>query len=112
MLLVPAGFETHFLYVLFDPDVRRLDNVSRELNVSVDDQRLVRPVGVDAHLAGVDNRLWRGAPLPAQFRVALELTRIRSLLVRERKQEKKCHWPPYTYISRGHFPVAAGCKQP
>lgn len=70
---------THFSYVLFDADVRRLNDVSGELDVSVHDQRFVRPVRVDAHFAGVNDRLGRGASLPAQLRVALELARVRSL---------------------------------
>lgn len=78
-LLASIWFETHFLYVLFDPDVGWLNYVSCKLNVSMHDQRLVRPVRVDAHLAGVYNRLWCGASLPAQFCVALELAWIRSL---------------------------------
>lgn len=55
MRFAPKRCETHFLNVLFDPNIRRLNNVSSELNVSVYDERLVRPVRVDAYLAGVDN---------------------------------------------------------
>lgn len=91
---------THFLYVLFDPGVRRLYNVSGELDVTVNDHRLVRPVRIDAHLTGVHDRLGRGAPLPAQLRVTLELPRVRSLL--KKKQTKKNVADRGTSLKRRH----------
>ena len=74
-ILTPADL----LNVVLDPLVAGVHHVTGQLEVPMDDQRLVRFVRVDSDSAHVVGGVLSLTLLPAQLHIGLELTRVRRL---------------------------------
>lgn len=72
------------LDIFFGPDVRRVHQGAHDLQVAVDDQGLVRPVGVDADSAVVVHRVGQLAALPQHLVVTFKLAWVGCLKERQR----------------------------
>lgn len=68
------------LHVFLGPDVRGVHQRAHDLQVAVDHEGLVRPVGVDADPAVVVHRIWQLAALPQHLVVAFKLARVGGLV--------------------------------
>lgn len=73
------------LDVLFGPDVGGVHQRAHDLQVAVDHECLVRPIGVDADPAVMVHRVWQLATLPQHFVVALKLAWVGGLMETHKK---------------------------
>lgn len=64
---------THLRHILFGAAVRGLEELAGDLEVAVDDKRLVWPVGIDAHTTHVVDGLRVTATLEGVLNIALKL---------------------------------------
>lgn len=71
--------QPHLLQVLLGPQVRGVHERAHNLDVAVHNQRLIRPVRVDAHTTVVEDSVRHLRPLPQHVAVALKLARVGGL---------------------------------
>lgn len=69
----------YLLHVLLGPKIGRVHERPHDLYIAVDDQCLIWPVGVDAHTAMVEDRIWQLRPLPQHVTVTFKLAWVRGL---------------------------------
>lgn len=88
-----GGRRADLLHVFLGPDVRRVHQRAHDLQVAVDDQGLVRPIGVDADPAVVVDRIRQLASLPQHLVIAFKLARVGSL------EQTHKHTPPHVLLN-------------